>query len=73
MFNVTFQNRSDLKRHWDNNNCYDLYFQGRTALWDAILLLCHRVKVGYDGIIRGMHLGSSALRVHPVLNSEPVD
>ncbi|XP_022949224.1 transmembrane protein 209-like [Cucurbita moschata] len=57
--------------YWDKKLQFSL--QGRTALWDAILLLCHRVKVGYDGIIRGMHLGSSALRVHPVLNSEPVD
>ncbi|KAJ1424316.1 Cytochrome B561-related [Sesbania bispinosa] len=30
--------------------------QGRTALWDSILLLCHKIKVGYGGIVRGMHL-----------------
>lgn len=49
------------------------YFQGRTALWDSILLLCHRVKVGYGGIVRGMHLGSSALNILSVLHSEDED
>ncbi|XP_022964658.1 transmembrane protein 209 [Cucurbita moschata] len=57
--------------YWDKK--LQLSLQGRTALWDSILILCHRVKVGYGGIIRGMHLGSSALRILPVLNPEPVD
>lgn len=42
-------------------------FQGRTALWDALLLLCHRIKVGYGGIVRGVHLGSSAFNILPIL------
>ena len=50
-----------------------LYFQGRTALWDSISLLCHRIKVGYGGIVRGMHLGSSALNILPVLDPENED
>ncbi|XP_038895668.1 transmembrane protein 209 [Benincasa hispida] len=57
--------------YWDKKLQFSL--QGRTALWDSILLLCHRVKIGYGGIIRGMHLGSSALRILPVLNPDPVD
>ncbi|GAV62067.1 CytochromB561_N domain-containing protein [Cephalotus follicularis] len=55
--------------YWDKNLQFSL--QGRTALWDSILLLCHRIKVGYGGIIRGMHLGSSALNILSVLDSEP--
>ncbi|XP_004309872.1 PREDICTED: transmembrane protein 209 [Fragaria vesca subsp. vesca] len=44
--------------------------QGMTALWDSILLLCHSIRTGYGGIVRGMHLSSSALRILPVLDSE---
>ncbi|KAK8920998.1 hypothetical protein KSP39_PZI020797 [Platanthera zijinensis] len=40
--------------YWDKKLQFSL--QGRTALWDAILLLCHRIKVGYCGIVRGVHL-----------------
>lgn len=47
--------------------------QGRTALWDSILLLCYRIKVAYGGIVRGMHLGSSALAILPVFESEDDD
>ncbi|KAH9660923.1 cytochrome B561 amino-terminal protein [Citrus sinensis] len=57
--------------YWDKKLMFSL--QGRTALWDSILLLCHRVKVGYGGIIRGMHLGSSALNMLPVLDSDGED
>lgn len=44
--------------------------QGRTALWDSILVLCHKIKVSYGGLVRGMHLGSSALSILPLLESE---
>ncbi|WCJ41079.1 Transmembrane protein 209 [Euphorbia peplus] len=54
--------------YWDKKLQFSL--QGRTALWDSILLLCHRIKVGYGGIVRGMHLSSSALSILPVLDSE---
>ncbi|XVE59790.1 hypothetical protein DITRI_Ditri05aG0075400 [Diplodiscus trichospermus] len=54
--------------YWDKKLQFSL--QGRTALWDSILLLCHRIKVGYGGIVRGMHLGSSALNILPVLDPE---
>lgn len=57
--------------YWDKKLQFSL--QGRTALWDSILLLCHRIKVGYGGIVRGMHLGSSALSILPVLDSETKD
>ncbi|XP_062082026.1 uncharacterized protein LOC133788525 [Humulus lupulus] len=54
--------------YWDKKLQFSL--QGRTALWDSILLMCHRIKVGYGGVIRGLHLGSSALSILGVLNSE---
>ncbi|KAJ7947783.1 Transmembrane protein [Quillaja saponaria] len=57
--------------YWDKKLQFSL--QGRTALWDSVLLLCHRIKVGYGGIIRGMHLGSSALSILPVLETETED
>ncbi|KAF8369578.1 hypothetical protein HHK36_032404 [Tetracentron sinense] len=47
--------------------------KGRTTLWDAILLLCYRIKVGYGGVVRGLHLGSSAFSILPVLDSEIED
>ncbi|KAK1284232.1 hypothetical protein QJS10_CPB21g01215 [Acorus calamus] len=46
---------------------------GRTALWDAILLLCHKIKMGYGGVVRGVHLGSSALSILPVMDPEDED
>jgi hypothetical protein len=45
-------------------------FQGRTALWDAILLLCHKINVGYGGMVRGIHIGSSALNHLSGIDSE---
>ncbi|CAM8898123.1 unnamed protein product [Rhodiola kirilowii] len=54
--------------YWDKKLQFCL--QGRTSLWDSILLLCHRVEVGYGGVMRGMHLGSSALSILSVLDSE---
>ncbi|KAJ7980971.1 Transmembrane protein [Quillaja saponaria] len=57
--------------YWDKR--LQLSLQGRTALWDSVLLLCHRIKVGYGGIIRGLHLGSSALSILPVLETETED
>ncbi|VAH89779.1 unnamed protein product [Triticum turgidum subsp. durum] len=54
--------------YWDKKLQFSL--QGRTALWDAILLLCHQIKVGYGGIVRGTHIGSSALNILSVLDSD---
>ncbi|KAL0923029.1 hypothetical protein M5K25_007071 [Dendrobium thyrsiflorum] len=54
--------------YWDKKLQFSI--QGRTALWDAVLLLCHRIKVGYDGVVRGVHLGSSAFNILPILDSE---
>ncbi|XP_030526630.1 transmembrane protein 209 [Rhodamnia argentea] len=53
--------------YWDKKLQFSL--QGRTAMWDSILLLCHRINVGYGGIVRGMHLGSSALSLLPVFDT----
>ncbi|CAD5164951.1 unnamed protein product [Musa acuminata subsp. malaccensis] len=54
--------------YWDKKLQFSL--QGRTALWDSILLLCHRIKTSYGGIVRGVHLGSSAFNILPVLDSD---
>ncbi|KAK9158274.1 hypothetical protein Scep_004848 [Stephania cephalantha] len=57
--------------YWDKKLQFSL--QGRTALWDAILLLCHRIKVVYGGVVRGMHLGSSAYSILSIIDSESED
>ncbi|XP_066388971.1 uncharacterized protein [Miscanthus floridulus] len=54
--------------YWDKKQQFSL--QGRTALWDAILLLCHQINVGYGGVVRGIHIGSSALNLQSVIDSE---
>ncbi|KAK9078539.1 hypothetical protein SSX86_002596 [Deinandra increscens subsp. villosa] len=54
--------------YWDKKPQFS--FEGRTALWDSILLLCHKIKTDYGGIVRGMHLGSSALGILPILEEE---
>ncbi|CAL4922155.1 unnamed protein product [Urochloa decumbens] len=54
--------------YWDKKLQFSL--QGRTALWDAILLLCHQINVGYGGVVRGIHIGSSALNLQSVIDSD---
>ncbi|KAI3809522.1 hypothetical protein L1987_25499 [Smallanthus sonchifolius] len=54
--------------YWDKKPQFSL--EGRTALWDSVLLLCHKMKTNYGGIVRGMHLGSSALAILPILEEE---
>lgn len=41
--------------------------QGRSALWDAIILLCYRIKVAHGGVLRGISLGSPAYNLLSVL------
>ncbi|MCL7022770.1 hypothetical protein MKW94_010232 [Papaver nudicaule] len=57
--------------YWDKKLQFSL--QGRTALWDAILLFCHRIKADYGGIVRGMHVSSAAYSILPILESETED
>lgn len=57
--------------YWDKKPQFSL--QGRTALWDSILLLCYKIKTDYGEVVRGMHLGSSALGVLPVFDAETED
>ncbi|CAI8616421.1 unnamed protein product [Vicia faba] len=57
--------------YWDKK--LQLSLQGRTALWDSILILCHKIKIGYGGIVRGMHLGVSALSILPIMETEVED
>lgn len=57
--------------YWDKKPQFS--FQGRTALWDSILLMCYKLKISYGGIVRGIHLGSSALAILPVLDQESDD
>lgn len=47
--------------------------QGRAALLDTVLLFCYRIKQEYGGIVRGIYLGSAALNILPVLDSETED
>lgn len=54
--------------YWDKKAQFSL--QGRVAMWDSILLLCHRIKIAYGGIVRGVHLGSSALDILPILDQD---
>ncbi|XP_023751503.1 uncharacterized protein LOC111899861 [Lactuca sativa] len=54
--------------YWDKKP--QLSFEGRTALWDSVLVLCHKIKSDYGGIVRGMHLGSSALGFLQILDDE---
>ncbi|XP_057526883.1 uncharacterized protein LOC130806012 isoform X2 [Amaranthus tricolor] len=53
--------------YWDKKLQFCL--QGRTALWDSVLLLCHRIKASYGGLVRGIHLSSTALSIQPLLES----
>eukprot|EP00249_Psilotum_nudum_P015702 c25477_g1_i1 orf=509-2443(-) len=57
--------------YWDKTLQFS--FQGRTALWDAIIMLCHRIKVAHSGMIRGISLGSSGLNLLSVLETEVND
>ncbi|XP_020526683.1 transmembrane protein 209 isoform X1 [Amborella trichopoda] len=57
--------------YWEKKLQFSL--QGRTALWDVLLLLCHRIKVGYGGIVRGMPLSSLAFNIHPIIEMEIED
>ncbi|WOL06886.1 transmembrane protein 209 [Canna indica] len=52
--------------YWDKKMQFSL--QGRTALWDSILLLCHRLETSYGGVVRGVHLGSSAFNILRVVD-----
>ncbi|XP_071686531.1 uncharacterized protein [Rutidosis leptorrhynchoides] len=54
--------------YWDKKPQFA--FEGRTALWDSVLLLCHKIKSDYGGIVRGMHLGSSAFGILPILDED---
>lgn len=54
--------------YWDKKPQFSL--QGRTALWDSILILCHRINLEYGGFVRGIHIGSSALSILPIFDSE---
>ncbi|XP_078446830.1 cytochrome B561, amino-terminal protein isoform X2 [Wolffia australiana] len=65
------QNPPIFALYWDKK--LQLALQGRTALWDAIVLLCHRIQLTYGGIIRGVHLGSSAFGILPILEADCED
>lgn len=54
--------------YWDKKLQFSI--QGRTALWDAILLLCHRIKVAHGGMVQGINLGSSAFNILSVLETQ---
>ncbi|KAH0854502.1 hypothetical protein HID58_069184 [Brassica napus] len=56
--------------YWDKKVQFTL--QGRTALWDSILLMCHKIK-GVWRCCSWMNLGSSALNILQVVDSETDD
>lgn len=51
--------------YWDKKLQFSM--QGRTALWDAVLLLCHRIQIAHGGVVRGISLGSPAYNLLSVL------
>ncbi|KAL2653617.1 hypothetical protein R1flu_021745 [Riccia fluitans] len=55
--------------YWDKKLQFS--FQGRSALWDAILLLCYRIKIAHGGVVRGVNLGSPAFNLLSVLEPSP--
>jgi len=55
------------------SRCACFILQGRAALWDSILLFCYKIKTTYGSFARGIHLGSSALNILAVLESEEED
>lgn len=57
--------------YWDKKLQFSL--QGRTALWDASLLLCHRIKVAHSGVVRGINLGSSAFSLLSIFETPKLD
>ncbi|WVZ56564.1 hypothetical protein U9M48_007071 [Paspalum notatum var. saurae] len=65
---VSKQSPAIFALYWDKKLQFSL--QGRTALWDAILLLCHQINVGYGSVVRGIHIGSSALNLQSVIDSD---
>ncbi|KAL3685531.1 hypothetical protein R1sor_003553 [Riccia sorocarpa] len=58
-----------LALYWDKKLQFS--FQGRSALWDAVLLLCYRVKIAHGGVVRGVNLGSPAFNLLAVLDPSP--
>nr|GEY93447.1 transmembrane protein 209 [Tanacetum cinerariifolium] len=55
---VSKQSPPNFALYWDKKPQFS--FDGRTALWDSVLLLCHKIKTDYCGIMRGLHSGNSA-------------
>lgn len=54
--------------YWDKKLQFSL--QGRTALWDAILIFCHRINVAHGQMVRGINLGSSAFNILSVFEPQ---
>ncbi|PKA67089.1 hypothetical protein AXF42_Ash004580 [Apostasia shenzhenica] len=67
ILSVGKQNSPIFALYWDKKLQFCL--QGRTAIWDAILLFLHRIKTSYGAVVRGVHLGSSAFNILPLLES----
>lgn len=71
ILSVGKQNPPIFALYWDKKLQFSL--QGRTALWDASLLLCHRISVAHGGVIRGINLGSSALNLLSIFEAPELD
>lgn len=65
------QNPPVFALYWDKKLQFSL--QGRTALWDATLLMCHRIKAAHGGVVQGINLGSSAFNLLSVFETPQGD
>ncbi|KAH7314715.1 hypothetical protein KP509_21G017500 [Ceratopteris richardii] len=50
--------------YWEKKLQFAL--QGRTALWDSVLLFCHRIQAAHGSVVQGINLGSSAFNLLPI-------
>ncbi|MCO5584195.1 hypothetical protein L7F22_038118 [Adiantum nelumboides] len=57
VLSVGKQNPPVFALYWEKKLQYAL--QGRTALWDAVLLICYRIKTAHAGVVQGINLGSA--------------
>ncbi|KAI5057591.1 hypothetical protein GOP47_0027606 [Adiantum capillus-veneris] len=71
VLSVGKQNPPVFALYWEKKLQFSL--QGRTALWDAVLLICYRIKTAHGGVVQGINLGSSAFNLLSVLETPEGD
>eukprot|EP00250_Pteridium_aquilinum_P017111 c23458_g1_i3 orf=864-2675(+) len=65
------QNPPVFALYWEKKLQFAL--QGRTALWDAVLLFCWQIKTAHGGVVQGINLGSSAFNLLSVFETSKGD